>query len=85
LQHAVDDDIAVGRLRVASIRDLVTMKLKVVEDRGELRDSFDLMAIEQAERGSAEMGLGDFLDRYRPTDPGSALLPAVLRATGRIF
>ena len=75
--HAVDDDIRVGTLRIASMRDLVAMKLKVVGDRGELRDYFDLMAIEQAERGSAEMGLGDFLDRYRPKDPGSALLHIV--------
>lgn len=75
--HAVDDDIGVGGLRVASIRDLVAMKLKVVGDRGELRDYFDLMAIEQAERGAVEMGLGDFVDRYRPKDPGSILLHIV--------
>lgn len=75
--HAVDDDMRVGTLRIASMRDLVAMKLKVVGDRGELRDYFDLMAIEQAERGSAEMGLGDFLDRYRPKDPGTALLHIV--------
>ncbi|MFA5890262.1 MAG: nucleotidyl transferase AbiEii/AbiGii toxin family protein [Actinomycetota bacterium] len=75
--HAVDDDSTVGTLRVASMRDLVAMKLKVIEDRGELRDYFDLMAIEQAERGAAETGLGDFLDRYRPKDSGSALLHIV--------
>ncbi len=75
--HPVDDDLVVGSLRIASIRDLVAMKLKVVADRGELRDYFDLMAIEQAERGTAETGLGDFLDRYRPKDPGSTLLRIV--------
>ena len=76
-QHAVDEDLRVGGLRIASIRDCVAMKLKVVGDRGEFRDYFDLLAIEEAERGTAEMGLGDFLDRYRPKDPGSALLHIV--------
>lgn len=75
--HAVDDDSMVGMVRVASMRDLVAMKLKVIGDRGELRDYFDLMAAEQAERGGAETGLGDFLERYRPKDPGSALLHIV--------
>lgn len=76
-QHAVDDDVRIGALRIASMRDLVATKLNVVGSRGELRDYFDLMAIEQAERGSAEMGLGDLLDRYRPKDPGSTLLHIV--------
>jgi hypothetical protein len=37
----------VDGLPVAQISDLMAMKLKVVGDRGELRDYFDLMTIEQ--------------------------------------
>ena len=72
-QNRVDDELQVAGLRVASMRDLVAMKLEVVGDRGELRDYFDLMAIEQAGRGTAEAGLGDYLARYQPTDANASL------------
>lgn len=73
----VGEDIEVGGLRVASMRDLVAMKLKVVGDRGELRDYFDLMAIEQAGRGTVEAGLGDYLARYRPSDEHASLIHVI--------
>lgn len=69
----VDGYTNVGGIRIASMRDLVAMKLKVVGHRGELRDYFDLMAIEQASIGSAEQGLGDYLARYTPKHTTSAL------------
>jgi hypothetical protein len=76
-QRAVDSDETIGGLRVASMRDLVAMKLKVIGDRGELRDYFDLMAIEVARLGSAEGGLADFLARYRPEDDNAALIHVI--------
>lgn len=76
-QQAVDADETIGGLRVASMRDLVAMKLRVVGDRGELRDYFDLMAIEGARLGSAEEGLADFLARYRPEDDNAAIIHVV--------
>ncbi len=73
-QQPVADDDTIAGLRIASMRDLVAMKLKVIGDRGELRDYFDLMAIEHAGAGDVEIGLGDYLARYRPRDAASALL-----------
>jgi hypothetical protein len=49
------------------------MKLKVVGDRGELRDYFDLMTIEQRTGRSVEEGLQLFLARFQPRYPQEAL------------
>lgn len=46
-QRPVDLTTNVAGIRVASLRDLAATKVKVVGDRGELRDYFDLMVIEQ--------------------------------------
>lgn len=63
----------VAGLRVAQIDDLMAMKLKVVGDRGELRDYFDLMVIEERTGRLAEEGLQLFLARYQPAFPDQAL------------
>ncbi len=76
-QDPVDDDAHVGGMRIASTRDLMAMKLKVVGYRGEHRDYFDLMVLEQAGVARAEAGLGDLLARYRPVDAGAMLLHVV--------
>jgi len=76
--HFVDKFTEIGGLRIASMRDLVAMKLKVIGDRGELRDYFDLMAIEQHHAGSVEEGLGDYLRRYAPAHGATALHHLVL-------
>jgi hypothetical protein len=44
----------------------MAMKLKVVGDRGELRDYFDLMTIEQRTGRTADEGLALFLERTPP-------------------
>ena len=54
----------VGGLRVASIEDITAMKLKVVLDRGELRDYFDLMCVDEQTNIHLEEGVGLFLARY---------------------
>jgi hypothetical protein len=77
-QHMLDDATVVAGLRVAGLRDLFATKLKVIADRGELRDYFDLLAIEQRAGLRAEEGLSMFVDRYRPRVPRQAVANIVL-------
>lgn len=72
-QHPIEAPSVVAGLSVAGLRDLLAMKLKVVGDRGELRDYFDLMTIERQADFLTEEGLTYFLARYRPTHPASAI------------
>jgi hypothetical protein len=65
-------------LQVAQISDLMAMKLKVVGDRGELRDYFDLMTIEQRTNRTVDEGLALFLERFQPGFPDQALNHIVL-------
>jgi len=65
-------------LRVAHLSDLLAMKLKVVGDRGELRDYFDLMTIEQRTGRTADEGLALFLERFQPEYPDQAVNHIVL-------
>lgn len=58
-----------GGMRVASVNDIMAMKLKVIVDRGELRDYFDIMTIEESRRVMAETGLAFALEKYSPTQP----------------
>jgi hypothetical protein len=51
----------------------MAMKLKVVGDRGELRDYFDLMTIEQRTGRTADEGLALFVARFRPEYPQQAI------------
>jgi Nucleotidyl transferase AbiEii toxin, Type IV TA system len=77
-QHLLETPQQVEGLRIAQISDLLAMKLKVVGDRAELRDYFDLMVIEQRAGRMAEEGLSLFLDRYQPEYPDQALNHIVL-------
>jgi hypothetical protein len=63
----------VDGLYVAQISDLMAMKLKVVGDRGELRDYFDLMTIEQRTGRMVDEGLALFLERFQPEYPDRAI------------
>ena len=56
----------------------MAMKLKVVGDRGELRDYFDLMTIEQRTNRTVDEGLALFLERFQPEFPDQALNHIVL-------
>lgn len=51
-------------LPVGSLSDIFATKLKVVADRGELRDYFDLMAIEERTGRRVEEGLLLYMRRY---------------------
>lgn len=71
----------VDGVRIASLPDLLATKVKVIADRGELRDYFDLMVIEQRTDLTVEEGLVLFVDRYQPASPESAI-SAIVRGLG---
>ena len=71
----------VAGLRVAAIQDLMAMKLKVMAERGEMRDYFDVKAIDEAGDVSIEEGVDLYMARYR-IDPESEALPHLYRAMG---
>jgi hypothetical protein len=73
----------VDGIPIAGLGDLLATKLKVVMDRGELRDYFDIMTIEKRTPLTAEEGLGIFLERYRPKVPDDALT-VIVRALGSL-
>lgn len=80
-QRRLEPTRTVGGIEVAGIGDILAMKLKVIIDRGELRDYFDLMAIERDAGRTVEEGLGLFLQRYgRPSEPFA--IEPVVRALG---
>ena len=67
-QDPVGVDTITAGLRVASLRDIAATKVKVIGDRGELRDYYDLMAIEERTGLTVESALVDYQVRYRTTD-----------------
>ena len=71
----------VGGLRVASVRDITAMKIKVIVDRGEMRDYYDLMEIDRRRIVEVEEGLALFLQRYHPPNPDEYVV-TVIRALG---
>jgi hypothetical protein len=71
----------VSGLRVAGLPDLIAMKLKVVAQRGELRDYFDIMEIERAGGVTAELGITYYLARFEPEDPHDQV-SAIIRGLG---
>lgn len=68
----------VGGLNVAGLSDLLAMKLNAIAGRAQLRDYYDLMAIEERAGRTVEEGLGLFLARYQPEHEDSAIRPIVL-------
>lgn len=76
-QYPVEPIEPIGGIPVAGLRDLAATKLKVVADRGELRDYFDLMILEQQAALRVEEGLLVFIERYRPIPVEAAVLHIV--------
>jgi Nucleotidyl transferase AbiEii toxin, Type IV TA system len=72
-QRMLGEPSMVAGMPVAQLEDLMATKIKVIGDRGELRDYFDLMEIERRTDLTFEEGLGDYLDRYEPQDAMSSL------------
>jgi Nucleotidyl transferase AbiEii toxin, Type IV TA system len=71
----------VAGLRVAALEDLMAMKLKVIGDRGEARDYFDVMSIDENGAVTLEDGIALFLERYELA-PSSDALPHLISALG---
>jgi hypothetical protein len=78
LEHRLEPTVPIAGLRVAGLGDLLAMKLNAIAGRAQLRDYFDLMAIEQTGGRTVEEGIGLFLARYRPQHPDSAIRPILL-------
>jgi len=68
-------------LRISSVPDLMAMKLKVIRDRGELRDYFDIMSIEQQADLRVEEGMRLLIERYKPLGP-DAVIAETVKALG---
>lgn len=72
-QRNVEAPAVLAGIRIASVPDLMATKLKVIGDRGALRDYFDIMTIEQQTDISVENGLELFIQRYQPKLPDAAI------------
>jgi predicted nucleotidyltransferase component of viral defense system len=68
-------------LRVAGIGDLLAMKLKVIRERGELRDYFDVLVIERDAHRTVEEGIALALKKYRPQSQ-QQFVESLVRALG---
>jgi hypothetical protein len=77
-ERRLERTVSVAGLQVAGLGDLLAMKLNAIAGRAQLRDYFDLMAIEQTGGRTVEEGIGLFLARYRPEHPDSAIRPILL-------
>ena len=63
-QRPIDAPLLVDRLPVGSVRDIAATKYKVVGDRGELRDYYDLMRIQTDAGISPQTGLRLYAQRF---------------------
>lgn len=79
-QRVLAPPTEVAGLVVASLPDLLATKLKVLRDRPELRDYFDLMSIEWHTPYDALEGLGFYVARYGPAAEPTLL--EIVRALG---
>ncbi|MCY7302901.1 MAG: nucleotidyl transferase AbiEii/AbiGii toxin family protein [Thermoleophilia bacterium] len=78
-ERRLEPTTLVAGLHVAGLGDLLAMKLNAIAGRAQLRDYYDLMAIEQQANRSVEEGLSLFLARYQPVHAESAITPIVLK------
>lgn len=82
-QRLLEEPTVVEGLRVAGISDLLAIKLKVIGQRGEARDYFDAMMIEQQTDLRAEEGLGLYLARFNvPAEQAAASIDPIVRGLG---
>jgi hypothetical protein len=80
-QYLLEQPETVGGLRIAGLKDLMAMKLKVVGDRGEMRDYYDIKTIEEQAGLTVEDGIALFLERYN-VNVGSEALRHIVIALG---
>jgi hypothetical protein len=70
----------IAGLRVAGLQDLMAMKIKVMAERGEMRDYFDVKAIDEGGI-SVEEGVELYIERYG-VSPTSAAITHLYVAMG---
>ena len=75
------EPVIVAGLNVAGLHDLMAMKLKVMAERGEMRDYFDVKAIDEAGTVSVEEGVELYMRRYG-VEPSSESLFHLYKAMG---
>lgn len=80
-QQRLEEPETLADIRVARMKDLMAMKLKVLAERGELRDYYDVKCIDEDGSVSLEDGVAFFLRRYG-LDRASDALPHLVRALG---
>lgn len=78
-QRLLEPTTPFGGVRLASMADIVATKLKVIQDRGALRDYFDLMVID--EHIPMEEGLTLLIEKYQPLAP-AGLVANIVRGLG---
>ena len=66
-QNRLDEPTIVEGLAVGSMRDITATKYKVIGDRGEMRDYYDLMHIETGAGIGPQVGLRLYAERYGVT------------------
>lgn len=71
----------VASMSVAGLQDLMAMKIKVMAERGEMRDYFDVKAIDEKGAISVEEGVELYMRRYG-IDPSSDALSHLYRTMG---
>ena len=76
-QRFIEQPRDVAGIRVAGLGDILATKLKVIQDRGEHRDYFDLKSIEQRASRTVEEGLLLFAQHYRLQHPDRAIYEVV--------
>lgn len=80
-QRIIAPFMTVGGLRIASVEDIMAAKLSAIIGRGELRDYFDLMKIEQDRSLMVETGLRLAIEKYTPSSPDQFIM-SVAKALG---
>ncbi len=80
-QTVVAEPSEVGGLRIASVEDIAAMKIKVIGDRGAMRDYYDLMELDRRNVVLVPSAIRLFVLRYKPRNPEVAVQHLV-RALG---
>lgn len=81
-QRQLEPTVRIAGMRVGGVADLLATKLAAITARGELRDYYDVMAIEQRTGRQVEEGLGLFLTRYEPREPAAQAIGRIVSALG---
>lgn len=80
-QQRLEAGLTVGKMMVGSFPDVAASKLKVIGDRGELRDYYDLMCIETMTNTQATTMLRWYCQRYRVAEDDQSVYH-IVRALG---